>query len=287
MTEFNFNNVSASGMDIPRATDTDFSDPVAVLACHHLLTALLQANGGFAFPLQADGMTRRCMAEGRMWMAAVREAMNNLPAGCIPAVADAYDLMSGIITGGPTPESLTDGWRARALHAMAAGDPSVGKPAVAAMIQDAIARRRHIPDRRQLAWYCDITADWCDDLTRGGDSFRDVGTGENFRRMAVMLRAELRAILGRTQDSVKTRWAAATMTDDTRAMDPDTLRAYGYFLSRAAGYLPRGRHAAMRDRILADLATHPDTHPLDRRAYALDRQILSRISGTAAENEQF
>ena len=165
----------------------------------------LQKQGALSFPMPSSPGIRQTIKEAKEWLKDAENELPSMPAGDTLPILEGYDLLHRICHATPAPAAMLRTWTDKAFQALIKGDKSICRSKLAAFLAPLIARNPQAIDPRHIAWYADVTTRWVNQHKRTG-TFPGETPEEIRRRLGILLRADLFAHLGSSQNTEKSRW---------------------------------------------------------------------------------
>ena len=268
--------------EIPAIAEIDMTDMADVAGYTHLLLAYAQTTGT---PGAELSMLMRRAAD------TIRHRISAAPAEHLRQLFESYDILYRLSYRQAPPQRIADECRRRYFDSWVAGNHTITQGDIYAMLSPAaFAPLRHsgtVTPSHGLTSSCDINAhtsprdidarqfaacytireEWIAQL-RNRPTFAGVPLAENYLRLSLLMREDLRAWFRFDQRSRKRLWVDRNRPADLSALDTPTLLAYRTFvltLWPAVTPIPSLNRAAEAP-VLATLLSRHDLNPHDRRA---------------------
>ncbi len=292
---------------LPAIEQVDLSDMADVAGYTHLLLAYAQTTGT---PDAELSMLMRRAAD------TIRRRIAAAPAEHMRQLFEAYDMLHRLGYRQAPTTRIADECRRRYFDSWAAGNHAITQGDIYAMLSPAaFAPLRHtlsatpapgpnaaasptsapasapgIPggisssasvniDARQFAACYTIREEWITQL-RNRPTFTGLPLAENYLRLSLLMREDLRAWFRFDQRSRKRLWADRNRPADLAALDTPTLLAYRAFVLSLwpAVTPPPSLNRAAEAPVLAALLSRPDLNPHTRRALKIQIETSNIIS---------
>lgn len=253
--------------EIPTIAKIDITNMADVAGYTHLLLAYAQTTGTPGAELR---MLMRRAAD------TIRHRIPAAPAEHLRQLFESYDILYRLGYRQAPPQRIADECRRRYFDSWVAGNHAISQGDIYAMLSPAaFAPLRHSApnpaprdiDARQFAACYTIREEWIAQL-RNRPTFTGVPLAENYLRLSLLMREDLRAWFRFDKRSRKRLWADRNRPADLSALDTPTLLAYRTFVHSlwpAVTPTPSLNRAAEAP-ILAALLSRPDLNPYSRRA---------------------
>lgn len=257
---------------IPAIGEVDLTDMADVAGYTNLLLAYAQTTGTPG----AELSMLMCRAADT-----IRRRISAAPAEHLRQLFESYDIFYRLGYRQAPPQRIADECRRRYFDSWAAGNHAITQGDIYAMLSPAAfaqlppsgavttshgpASRSDI-DARQFAACYTIHEEWIAQL-RNRPTFTGVPLAENYLRLSLLMREDLRAWFRFDQRSRKRLWADRNRPADLAALDTPTLLAYrtlNLSLWPAVTPDPAANRAADAP-IVAALLSRPDLNPYERR----------------------
>lgn len=261
---------------IPTIAGIDITDMADVAGYTHLLLAYAQTTGT---PGAELSMLMRRTAD------TIRHRISAAPAEHLRQLFESYDILYRIGYRQAPPQRIADECRRRYFDSWVVGNHAITQGDIYAMLSPAaFAPLRHSGavttshgpasrsdiDARQFAACYTIREEWIAQL-RNRPTFTGVPLAENYLRLSLLMREDLRAWFRFDQRSRKRLWADRNRPADLSTLDTPTLLSYRTFvLSLWAAVTPSpSLNRAAEAPVLAALLSRPDLNPYERRALTI------------------
>lgn len=215
----------------------------------------------------------------------IRRRISAAPSEHLRQLFESYDIFYRLGYRQAPPQRIADECRRRYFDSWAAGNHAITQGDIYAMLSPAaFAPLRHSGtvttshgpasrsdiDARQFAACYTIREEWIAQL-RNRPTFTGVPLAENYLRLSLLMREDLRAWFRFEQRSRKRLWADRNRPADLSALDTSTLLAYHAFvLSLWPAVTPTpSLNRAAEAPVLAALLSRPDLNPHGRRALTI------------------
>ncbi|MBD5357944.1 MAG: hypothetical protein HDR88_13200 [Bacteroides sp.] len=281
---------------LPPANSLDYSDTDEVCAYQSLLCKLLEQGDGLMYAPKQSHEVRTLRTQGQDWLKKVEAVIAGIlsdhrPDGIsladLPPLLSSYDFLYRVCNGTPC-ETYIRKVRLQATDRWAKGDRSISETDLVLMLLAEADRDIRSLDPRYSRYAVTMLGKWMDKITRFG-SFPTLPSGELYRRLTYLLRANLFVYLGsRDQHRIKQQWVdthlltasqpQASKTIQLQNLTTPDLKSYLQFLLTAShlGYLPGTDPDTLYTSFCTLLATRPDLHPLHKEAIEIDLNLSPR-----------
>lgn len=191
----------------------------------------------------------------------------------IPTLTECYDMMYRLGNRKAPPRGYIERQHDRVFAAWRSGDKEIEESSVIGMLGRRVRHSIGSASEEEVKAYTEVYGDWIETLKRHG-CFPKATSYENYQRLAIVMRDDLRPYLGEREDEWKRRWHDVNKVEDLDALGSRILRSYrrfaGSLFPAVMGY---EENLALDHCILTILSTRRDLNPYDRQAHRIALQV--------------